>query len=105
MSQNRNIWLHYGTNGHKTFACFLNVIISHHYFKLVFKSAMAPEGLFMLNSVTEIFKIVEPLYGEPDFDLKMYYNVAELKEAIKDRKCPVINAFNNDKQAWVLSRT
>ena len=51
---------------------------------------MAPEGLFMLDSVMEILDIIGLKSAEPDVDFKIY-TADELKQAIQDRKCPVIN--------------
>ena len=55
----------------------------------------------MLDSVTEILKMVGLKSVEPDVNFKIY-DVGELKEAIRDRKCPVINVTKDD-QVEVLS--
>ena len=54
---------------------------------------MAPEGLFMLNAVSEILEMVDVKSIElnPDFSID---GKAELKQAIKDKKCPVFNVTN-----------
>ena len=70
--------------------CYLIVI-----FQLVFKSSMAPEGIFMLNSVSEILEMVGVQSIEPDEEFSID-DVDELKQAIKDNKCPVINVIKRE---------
>ena len=59
---------------------------------------MAPEGLFMLNSVSDILEMV----GVQSIDYDQYFSlddIDELKQAVKDKKCPValvINRENNE---------
>ena len=64
--------------------------------KLVFKSSMAPEGLFMLNAFSEILEMVGVQSVEFNQDFTIYDIDGEdgLKQAIKDKKCPVINVTN-----------
>ena len=56
----------------------------------------------MLDSVTEILKMVGLKSVEPDVLNFKIYDVNELKKAIRDKKCPVINV-TKDNQVEVLS--
>ena len=56
---------------------------------------MAPEGIFMLNSVSEILEMVGVQSIEPDEEFSID-DVDELKQAIKDNKCPVINVIKRE---------
>ena len=56
---------------------------------------MAPEGLFMLNSVTEILDMIGVKSVEPD----VFFSIDDerkLKEAIENKKCPVINVVKRN---------
>ena len=56
---------------------------------------MAPEGLFMLNSVTEILDMIGVKSVEPD----VFFSIDDerkLKEAIEKKKCPVINVVKRN---------
>ena len=57
---------------------------------------MAPEGLFMLNAFSEILEMVGVQSVEFNQDFTIYDIDGEdgLKQAIKDKKCPVINVTN-----------
>ena len=57
---------------------------------------MAPEGLFMLNSVTEILEMIGVKSVEPDVLDFSIDNEHKLKEAIKYKKCPVINVVKQN---------
>lgn len=70
---------------------FFNMI-----FKLVFKSSMAPEGIFMLNAFNEILEMVgcKSVTLNEDFTIFDVDGEDGLKQAIKNKKCPVINVTN-----------
>ena len=57
---------------------------------------MAPEGLFMLNAVSEILEMigVQSVGFNQDFSIDDIYGEDGLKQAIKNKKCPVINVTN-----------
>lgn len=54
---------------------------------------MAPEGLFMLNSVSEILEMAGVQSVEPDVCFSID-EIDDLKQAVKQKKCPVINVTN-----------
>ena len=63
---------------------------------------MAPKGLMMLNSVTEIFDMKAMNSFEFDeFYMEPFYTDKDIKEAIHDGKCPVINV-NKRKNGEVI---
>ena len=57
---------------------------------------MAPEGFFMLNAVNEIFEMIglQSIELDQDFLIDKVDGNGGLKQAIKDKKCPVINVTN-----------
>ena len=57
---------------------------------------MAPEGLFMLNAVSEILEMVgvQSVELNQDFSIDDIHGDDGLKQAIKNKKCPVINVTN-----------
>ena len=56
---------------------------------------MAPEGLFMLNAISEILEMVDVQSVEPDVFFSID-DVDELRQAINHKKCPVINVIKRE---------
>ena len=57
---------------------------------------MAPEGIFMLNAFNEILEMVgcKSVTLNEDFTIYDVDGEDGLKQAIKNKKCPVINVTN-----------
>ena len=52
-------------------------------------SAFDEAGIRMLDSIREIFDILDFDFESVDFDLIQYNNFDELKNAINNKKCPI----------------
>ena len=52
-------------------------------------SALDEAGIRMLDSIREIFDILDFEFESVDFDLIKYNNFDELKNAIYNQKCPI----------------
>ena len=63
-------------------------------------SAFDEAGIRMLDSIREIFDILEFEFESVDFDLFRYNNFKDLTDAIDSRKCPVVDVlkmhYSND---------
>ena len=58
---------------------------------MVFPSAMDEAGLFMLDSIREIFDILGLEFESVKFDYEEYYDAEELDRAvIFEKKCPIV---------------
>ena len=61
----------------------------HSFFQLLTPSAFDEAGLTMLDSIREIFDILDYEFETVGFDLIQYKNFEELADAINDGKCPI----------------
>ena len=56
-------------------------------------SAFDEAGMKMLDSIREIFDILEYEFESVGFNLIQYKNFEELADAIGDRKCPIVDVL------------
>ena len=63
-------------------------------FQLTLPSAFDEAGIRMLDSIREIFDILEIEFESVRFDLVQYKTFKQLARAIQDGKCPVVDVLN-----------
>ena len=56
-------------------------------------SAFDEAGIWMLDSIRELFDILDYEFESVDLDLIQYSNFEELKNAINNHKCPIVEVL------------
>ena len=60
--------------------------------QLVYQSAMDPAGILMLNSIRQIFEILNIPFNSMNFVAEQFDQTTIVNEIIVNKKCPVITA-------------